>query len=64
MLGNCKFCALIDSTNVSSVPYELIVEAIMQIAVVVSSKQNAGILFINKHIVHLILNSTNTKQTY
>ena len=41
MLGKCKFCVLFDN-DIGIVTYENIVEAIMQIAINLTSKHNAG----------------------
>ena len=40
--GSCKFCPLLHS-NKDELSYQLIVEAIMQIALSLSSKQTSGL---------------------
>ena len=42
MSYNCKFCPLTDSSNITNVSYQTIMEALMQIATTLASKNNMG----------------------
>ena len=47
--GNCKFCPLLNCGDSDDVSYELIVEAIMQIALNITAKHNSGkVIICNK----------------
>ena len=59
MSATCKFCPLIDTSNVSSVSYQMIIEALMQVAISLTSKNNIG-----KDVLYTCLNKTPASYMY